>query len=347
MLELTDSVSMVDKLKLVRHEGLNDPTILYGSIVLEAEGGLSAEEIKDNLVSNCVIYGEDFPENLKLGLIDWANSGGWAKIENSLIEIEYMKAVAESIRVFNDEIKKLIDQSNNKGTTHRASETTSPEVKRKKRKQQLAGFATGSEVDNQSDVPDSEPVSEGGRLSASRKDFPWSDRVTKSGEVQAIRVVGRANWPVVVLDCRPTQAVGIEQSNFNRNGNGQSADIKGLNGKVDQVLRYIAEGIASSDKGNIGNIKTMGSRDTENYPLPIRYYSGDDGLRVYFSVLKVSELKDKSLRERLTTAGIEKVVAYIGACNKSGQIRMLELLTGASREELRAGRAGTARARAR
>lgn len=62
---------------------------------------------------------------------------------------------------------------------------------------------------------------------------------------------------------------------------------------------------------------------------------------------RVEGLVDENLRHRLTEAGIERVVTYIGACDKPRQVQLLESFTTVDRKGLRAGGAGTARARAK
>lgn len=77
-------------------------------------------------------------------------------------------------------------------------------------------------------------------------------------------------------------------------------------------------------------------RDVNNYPLPIAYWKNitSNAVRIYVVPVNVANMPDGEMKRELTAGNVDRLLLYLGACDKHGQLKLLEQFTGHSRRRL-------------
>lgn len=169
--------------------------------------------------------------------------------------------------------------------------------------------------------------------------FPWLDGQSEREVLLTERSGMRG---VAVVDARSEVALNIEQ----RMTGYESSDSLSQMPR-DDILNNLAtraRQIATNRSGLPKGLSIVSGVDKDAYPGVIYYKKthAHNALRVYSMVARVEEhVTNEALRQELEASGIDRLVVFVGACDKAQQDEMLALFTGKSKKQLRNGGAGS------
>lgn len=159
----------------------------------------------------------------------------------------------------------------------------------------------------------------GDELFVDNEQFPWlgDDEILRS-----VIAVERGAENVAVLDMRTPATKAIEHKMA---GYETEEKRRGLLPIITTKLQLIGQMAAGADT-TLSKLKHLDDRDTERYPLPISYWGprSKNQARIYISLVDVTGMPDGEMKDELMTSGVDRVVLFIGACDKNHQSDLME-----------------------
>ncbi|MDO4774117.1 MAG: hypothetical protein Q4A37_03275 [Candidatus Saccharibacteria bacterium] len=136
--------------------------------------------------------------------------------------------------------------------------------------------------------------------------------------------VERGSENVAVLDMRASEVLDVE---YKMAGYETAEKRRRLLPLIDDKLQLIARAVAGGD-AMLSKLKHLDDRDSEKYPLPISYWGniGRNPSRVYVSLLDVAKMLECEMKQELLAQQVDKLVLFIGACDKNHQPELMSKL---------------------
>lgn len=161
--------------------------------------------------------------------------------------------------------------------------------------------------------------------------FPWLDK--DEFITTALHVENSVRGGVVVLDMRTEATKAIE---WKMGGYETSRKRETILKIFSDKLAMLARGFAGAASESDMSMASLSGQDRNIYKRRIWYWKGGESnsRRVYISHARVCDIQDEQLKDDLIAQKVDKVIFFLGACDKQHQIEMLKQFTGKNRTEL-------------